>query len=78
LAGLPEQLLSFFKAIDIYSGLRVSEAEELHGLDRNEHGTSAYPDFWGVNEARDMLDLNTEQELTLLKEQTLKIDINNQ
>ncbi len=70
--------LAVFKMIDIYSGLRVSEAEELHGLDRNEHGTSAYPDFWGVNEARDMLDLDIEQELTLLKEQTLKIDINNQ
>ncbi|HEA31340.1 MAG TPA: ammonium transporter, partial [Leeuwenhoekiella sp.] len=30
-------------------GLRVSETEELEGLDRHEHGMNAYPDF-GLNE----------------------------
>ncbi|MFI8379578.1 ammonium transporter [Leeuwenhoekiella sp. NPDC079379] len=30
-------------------GLRVSEKEELEGLDEHEHGMSAYPDF-GLNE----------------------------
>ncbi|WP_031429108.1 ammonium transporter [Flavimarina sp. Hel_I_48] len=30
-------------------GLRVSEKEELEGLDRHEHGMDAYPDF-GLNE----------------------------
>jgi Amt family ammonium transporter len=26
-------------------GIRVSEREELEGLDAHEHGMSAYPDF---------------------------------
>ena len=34
-----------FKAIKAIVGLRVSEAEELQGLDVGEHGASAYPDF---------------------------------
>ena len=34
-----------FKAIDATIGLRVSEEEEIEGLDLAEHGYSAYPDF---------------------------------
>lgn len=34
-----------FKAIDLTIGLRVSEEEELEGLDIGEHGASAYNDF---------------------------------
>lgn len=34
-----------FKAIDKIVGLRVSEKEELEGLDFGEHGGNAYPDF---------------------------------
>lgn len=64
------------KTADRVLGLRVSEAEELNGLDRNEHGTSAYPDFFGVDEARTMLDLDTEEELALVKEEKLKIKLN--
>ncbi|SHG11597.1 ammonium transporter [Fodinibius roseus] len=64
------------KTIHRTHGLRVSEIEELNGLDQNEHGTTAYPDFFGVDEARDMLDLETEQELALVKEKKLKIELN--
>jgi Amt family ammonium transporter len=39
-------ILSILKAT---MGLRVSEIEELEGLDRHEHGMKAYPDF-GLNE----------------------------
>ena len=35
--------------LKITIGLRVSEREELEGLDEHEHGMSAYPDF-GLNE----------------------------
>ncbi len=40
-------LLSFlvFKLIDVTMGLRVSPEEELSGLDRSEHGATAYPEF---------------------------------
>jgi Amt family ammonium transporter len=65
-----------FKTANLTHGLRVSEVEELNGLDQNEHGTSAYPDFFGVDEARTMLDLDVEQELELLKEEKIKIDLN--
>jgi len=34
-----------FKLIDVTIGLRVSEEEELEGLDFAEHGGNAYPDF---------------------------------
>jgi len=34
-----------FKLIDMIMGLRVSEDEELEGLDSIEHGGTAYPDF---------------------------------
>ncbi|CAM4119002.1 ammonium transporter [Gillisia hiemivivida] len=33
------------KIIKAVAGLRVSEIEELEGLDRHEHGMDAYPDF---------------------------------
>lgn len=36
-------------AVKAVSGIRVSEKEELEGLDQHEHGMSAYPDF-GLNE----------------------------
>jgi len=66
-----------FKGVNLTHGLRVSESEELKGLDQNEHGTTAYPEFFGVEEARNMLDLDAEQELSLVKEDKLQIDINN-
>jgi Amt family ammonium transporter len=31
----------------VFSGIRVSEEEEIDGLDIGEHGNSAYPDFQG-------------------------------
>jgi Amt family ammonium transporter len=34
-----------FKVIDVTIGLRVTEEEELLGLDRSEHGGDAYPEF---------------------------------
>ncbi|MBU0761912.1 MAG: ammonium transporter, partial [Candidatus Altiarchaeota archaeon] len=34
-----------FKVIDAVVGLRVSEHEEVIGLDIGEHGMVAYPDF---------------------------------
>ncbi|SFL44513.1 ammonium transporter [Halanaerobium salsuginis] len=37
--------LILFKAIDAAIGLRVSEADEIEGLDFSEHGTHSYPDF---------------------------------
>lgn len=64
-----------FKTVNLTHGLRVTESEELKGLDQNEHGTSAYPEFFGVEEARNMLDLDAEQELALVKENKLNIDI---
>ncbi len=36
---------ALFLAIKFTVGLRVSEAEEIEGLDIGEHGMSAYPDF---------------------------------
>ena len=35
-----------FKVVDVITGLRVSEEEELHGLDIAEHGMPAYPEFF--------------------------------
>jgi Amt family ammonium transporter len=37
--------LILFKAIDAAIGLRVSEADEIEGLDFSEHGTDSYPEF---------------------------------
>ncbi len=37
--------LIMFNLIKAVMGLRVSEAEELEGLDTGEHGCSAYPEF---------------------------------
>ena len=34
-----------FKALDLTMGMRVSEAEEIHGLDIGEHGMEAYAGF---------------------------------
>lgn len=34
-----------FKVIDAVIGLRVSEADEIEGLDYSEHGADSYPDF---------------------------------
>jgi Amt family ammonium transporter len=31
----------------VFSGIRVSEEEEIDGLDIGEHGNTAYPDFQG-------------------------------
>ncbi|MGM0547334.1 MAG: ammonium transporter [Bacteroidota bacterium] len=66
-----------FKGVNLTHGLRVTEAEELKGLDQNEHGTSAYPDFFGINEARDMLDLDAEEELSLIKKEKINISLEN-
>ena len=40
-----------FKVVDAVTGLRVSEAEELHGLDLAEHGMPAYPEFFAGSPA---------------------------
>jgi Amt family ammonium transporter len=37
--------LILWKMIKIFMGLRVSEEEEMQGLDIGEHGMEAYPDF---------------------------------
>ena len=37
--------LIVFKLIDVVIGLRVSEREELEGLDVTEHGIRAYPEY---------------------------------
>jgi len=37
-----------FTIVDRLVGLRVSEEEELRGLDMSEHGTPAYPEFLEV------------------------------
>jgi len=37
--------LAFWYAIKLVMGVRVSEDEELEGLDIGEHGVQAYPDF---------------------------------
>jgi Amt family ammonium transporter len=38
-----------FYIIKVVMGLRVSEEEEIGGLDLGEHGQEAYPDFQGVS-----------------------------
>ena len=42
-------------------GLRVSENEELEGLDIGEHGMSAYPDFQEVAEAGGSVSMSSEK-----------------
>lgn len=39
-----------FKSIDKVIGLRVDEETEVSGLDKHEHGTVAYPEFFGLDE----------------------------
>jgi Amt family ammonium transporter len=34
-----------FKLVDLTVGLRVTPEEEIRGLDRSEHGSTAYPEF---------------------------------
>ncbi|MBN1140404.1 MAG: ammonium transporter, partial [Deltaproteobacteria bacterium] len=41
--------LVVFKAIDLLMGMRVSQEEEMAGLDFAEHGASSYPDFHTVH-----------------------------
>ncbi len=41
--------MALFKVVDAITGLRVSEDEELSGLDLAEHGTPAYPEFFPDN-----------------------------
>ena len=41
--------LIVFKLIDIVIGMRVTQEEEMAGLDFSEHGASAYPDFHTVH-----------------------------
>jgi CBS domain-containing protein len=38
-----------FKVVDAITGLRVSETEELSGLDLAEHGMAAYPELFSGN-----------------------------
>ncbi len=42
--------LVLFKVLDLVMGIRVSPEEEIAGLDIDEHGTSAYPNFLVVEE----------------------------
>ncbi len=37
--------IAVFMLVDKLVGIRVSEEEELSGLDRSEHGTDSYPEF---------------------------------
>lgn len=64
-----------FRGIQVFHDLRVSAEEELNGLDKYEHGIRAYPDFFGVNDAREMMDLNAEQEMSLINNPILPVDI---
>lgn len=64
-----------FKGLQLFQELRVSPEEELNGLDEYEHGQTAYPDFFSVNDAREMMDLDTEQELDLINNTILPVDI---
>jgi ammonium transporter, Amt family len=41
--------LILFKIIDLVIGMRVTQEEEMAGLDFSEHGASAYPDFHTVH-----------------------------
>ena len=41
---IPSSFLIFY-SLKKFVGIRVSEREELEGLDNHEHGMSAYPDF---------------------------------
>ncbi len=65
-----------FKLVHKFHGLRVTEQEELTGLDRNEHGTSAYPEFFGVHDARELMDLDEDEELELIRNKRLAVDLN--
>ncbi len=47
-----------FKAVDLLMGIRVSVDEEIVGLDRSEHGGSAYPEFVFLEQVADARDLD--------------------
>ncbi len=47
-----------FKIVDLAMGIRVSESEEIIGLDRSEHGGSAYPEFVFLEQVADAHDLD--------------------
>jgi len=60
-----------FKAIDLTLGLRVSQEEELTGLDISEHGSDAYPEFVFQHEVVDLRAAHQE-ELKAAHEEVLK------
>lgn len=64
-----------FALIEKYYGLRVSAEEEVGGLDLSEHGMQGYPEFFGVRDARGMMDLSDEQEVELIRNRRLSIDL---
>jgi hypothetical protein len=41
--------LIIFGVIKATMGLRVSEEDEMEGLDQSEHGMHAYPDFQSIS-----------------------------
>ncbi|VAW08804.1 Ammonium transporter [hydrothermal vent metagenome] len=47
-----------FKVVDLVMGIRVSESEEIIGLDRSEHGGSAYPEFVFLEQLAEAHDLD--------------------
>ena len=47
-----------FKVVDLVMGIRVSESEEIIGLDRAEHGGSAYPEFVFLEQLAEAHDLD--------------------
>jgi Amt family ammonium transporter len=47
-----------FKIVDLLMGIRVSASEEVIGLDRAEHGGSAYPEFVFLEQVADAHDLD--------------------
>lgn len=65
-----------FKGISVFHGLRVSPEEEITGLDRHEHGTTAYPEFFGIRDATEMMELTESQQLELIHNQRTMIEVN--
>ncbi|MFN1834584.1 ammonium transporter [Balneola sp. MJW-20] len=64
-----------FKGISVFHGLRVTPEEEITGLDRHEHGTNAYPEFFGLQDAAEMMELTESQQLELIRTNRVEIDV---
>ena len=50
--------------------------EKLNGSDQSEQGiSSAFPDFFGVKDAREMIDLEMQKKLDLINNAILSVDL---